>query len=102
MYRHLVAAVGAIVIATLPLNIQAQGRPDSAAQSEAMKRLAFMDGTWRGTTQSVLPTGEKHTITQTERVGPFLGGTVKVIEGLRDCLLQSGDARVQHESGSLR
>jgi hypothetical protein len=29
----------------------------------------------------MLRSGEKHTITQTERVGPFLDGAVKVIEG---------------------
>lgn len=28
-----------------------------------------------------MPSGEKHTLTQTERVGPFLDGSVKVIEG---------------------
>lgn len=85
MQRYLVVAVFAIVMARLPFNVLAQGRPDSAvlmsAQNEAIKRLAFMDGAWRGTAWSVLPTGEKHTITQTERVGSFLGGTVKVIEG---------------------
>jgi len=62
-----------------------QGRPDAAtliaAQREAMKPLAFMDGVWRGTAWTILPSGEKHTITQTERVGPFLDGSVKVIEG---------------------
>lgn len=30
---------------------------------------------------TVLPSGEKHNITQTERIGPFLDGSVKVIEG---------------------
>jgi hypothetical protein len=62
-----------------------QERPDPAkllaAQSEAMKQLTFMDGVWRGTAWTILPSGEKHTITQTERIGPFLGGSVKVIEG---------------------
>jgi hypothetical protein len=62
-----------------------QGRPDPAttiaAQREAMARLAYMDGVWRGTAWTVLASGEKHTITQTERIGPFLGGSVKVIEG---------------------
>jgi hypothetical protein len=29
----------------------------------------------------MLPSGEKHNITQTERVGPFLDGSIKVIEG---------------------
>lgn len=52
-----------------------------AAQREAMTALAFMDGVWRGTAWTILPSGDKHTITQTERIGPFLDGSVKVIEG---------------------
>jgi hypothetical protein len=52
-----------------------------AAQREAMRPLAFMDGVWRGTAWTILPSGQKHTITQTERIGPFLDGSVKVIEG---------------------
>jgi hypothetical protein len=63
----------------------AQAPPDPkklmAEQAEAMKALSAMDGVWRGPAETVLPTGEKHSITQTERIGPFLGGTVKVIEG---------------------
>src|SRR5450631_3175654 len=63
----------------------AQGRPDPAAllaaQKEAMKAFAAMDGVWRGPAWTILPSGEKHTITQTERIGPFLDGSVKVIEG---------------------
>jgi hypothetical protein len=51
------------------------------AQREAMTPLAFMDGVWRGPAWTILPSGEKHTITQTERIGPFLDGSVKVIEG---------------------
>jgi hypothetical protein len=52
-----------------------------AAQKEGMAPLAFMDGVWRGTAWMILPSGEKHTLTQTERIGPFLDGSVKVIEG---------------------
>lgn len=51
------------------------------AQRVAMARLAYMDGIWRGSAWTLLPSGEKHTITHTERIGPFLGETVKVIEG---------------------
>lgn len=62
-----------------------QGRPDPAtllaSQREAIKPLAFMDGVWRGPAWTILPTGEKHEVTQTERIGPFLDGAVKVIEG---------------------
>jgi hypothetical protein len=63
----------------------AQGRPDSAAllaaQREALKKLAFMDGVWRGPAWTIVPAGERHEVTQTERIGPFLDGAVKVIEG---------------------
>ena len=60
-------------------------RPDAEAtlkpQRVAMTTLAFMDGEWRGTGWALGPTGEKYQFTQTERVGPFLDGSVKVIEG---------------------
>ena len=66
-------------------SVVAQGRPDPqalmAAQRQALLRLSYMDGVWRGTAWTMLPSGEKHTVTQTERIGPFLDGTVKVIEG---------------------
>ena len=52
-----------------------------AAQKEAMKALAAMDGVWRGPAWTLLPSGEKHEVTQTERIGPFLDGAVKVMEG---------------------
>ena len=55
--------------------------PVIAAQREAMASLAFMDGVWRGPAWTILPNGEKSELTQTERIGPFLGGAVKVIEG---------------------
>ena len=62
-----------------------QGRPDPAkliaAQREAMAKFAFMDGVWRGPAYTILPSGVKHSITQTERIGPFLDGSVKVLEG---------------------
>ena len=46
-----------------------------------MAPLASMDGVWRGQAWTILESGEKHTFTQTERIGPFLDGSVKVIEG---------------------
>jgi len=76
-----------VFAAALPSTGRAQGRPDpaamQAAQREAMQKLAFMDGTWRGEARTIPPgaPGEKHTLTQTERVGAFLGGTIRVIEG---------------------
>ena len=63
----------------------AQGPPNAdsllIAQRAALARLSFMDGVWRGQATTTLPSGEKKTVTQTERIGPFLDGAVKVIEG---------------------
>jgi hypothetical protein len=63
----------------------AQERPNPAAmiaaQRDAMVRLAYMDGVWRGPAWIILPSGEKQTMTQTERIGPILDASVKVIEG---------------------
>lgn len=81
--------VSRILVLTLAIGVYStavgQGRPDPAkviaAQQESIPKLSFMDGIWRGTGWTILPSGEKHTITQTERIGPFLDGSVKVIEG---------------------
>ena len=52
-----------------------------AAQRDAMKPLAWMDGVWRGPAWTIVQNGVKHEITQTERIGPFLDGSIKVLEG---------------------
>jgi hypothetical protein len=51
-----------------------------AAEREAMARLSYMDGVWRGRGWTITPAG-RHEVTQTERIGPFLGGSVRMIEG---------------------
>lgn len=86
MFNYRLAAF-ALLTMTVPVSLttRGQGRPDPgplmAAQREAMKPLAILDGIWRGPAWTILPSGEKRTVTQTERVGPFLDGSVKVIEG---------------------
>lgn len=85
MTKFQTKAVALMVAMAVCSVVLGQGRPDPAkviaAQQEAMLKLSFMDGIWRGTAWTVSPSGEKHTITQTERIGPFLDGSVKVIEG---------------------
>ncbi len=75
---------------SLPLGLAAQAlatpqQPGAEAtmssQRAAMEALSFMDGAWRGTAWTMGPDGKRHTLTQTERVGPLLGGTVKLVEG---------------------
>ena len=79
-----ISSLAAIGIAALSSAASAQTPPNSAAllgaERAAMARLAYMDGIWRGPAWSVTPTG-RHEVVQTERIGPFLDGAVKVIEG---------------------
>ena len=85
MDRHSLRCFTVLISIGLSATAYGQGRPDPAtliaAQREAMIPLAYMDGVWRGAAWTSLPSGEKHTITQTERIGPFLDGSVKVLEG---------------------
>jgi len=83
--RRAAAFVSVLLSLSVALAAPAQGKPDTAsrmaAQRDAMKALAFMDGTWRGSAWSLLPSGEKYNVTQTERVGTFLGNSVRMLEG---------------------
>lgn len=85
MNRTLSIACRVVLAAIATTSLQAQDRATPAeliaAQRDAMKPLAMMDGVWRGTAWTILPNGTKHEITQTERIGAFLDGSVKVIEG---------------------
>jgi len=81
MIRRCMAALAL----TATFGAQAQGQPDTAtllaAQGQAMAPLAMLDGTWRGSARLYLEGGKTRELVQTERVGPMLGGSVKVIEG---------------------
>lgn len=74
-----------LITALVPMLSVAQARPDPAAliaaQREAMQALAAMDGNWRGTATHHMPGGQTVQVVQTERVGPMLDGSIKVIEG---------------------
>lgn len=81
----IVVLCSAVIVGISITAFSQEKRPDPAtliaAQSEAMSKLKFMDGVWRGPAWTIVPSGEKHTITQTERIGPFLDGAIKMIEG---------------------
>lgn len=83
MRRTLAAVLGCLCAATAAA--QAPGPPDTAAllaaQREAMRPLAVLDGIWRGTATVVLPDGSRRELVQTERAGAMLDGTLRVIEG---------------------
>lgn len=75
----------AMVVAGLPAAAPAQQRPSAqslmAAQKQALSTLAWMDGEWRGPAQVVGMDGKPHSIVQTERIGPLLDGSIKLVEG---------------------
>lgn len=79
--RHFWIAAIALAAAG-PLAAQTPPNPDAliAAQRQAMTQLARMDGVWRGPAWSI-NAGGRHDIVQTERIGTFLDGSVRVIEG---------------------
>lgn len=52
-----------------------------APHRTAMETLKPLDGVWRGTGWTLLPSGEKASFNQTIRVGPAGEGALKVIEG---------------------
>jgi hypothetical protein len=51
------------------------------ALTAPMAKLAFMRGFWAGPAKGTTPDGKPYTVTQTERMGPMLGGDIVVIEG---------------------
>lgn len=80
--RALTYALTAISL-TLAVPAAAQGAPDTEQleqQRTAMAKLAMLDGEWRGPATITSRAGPRD-LTQTERVGTMLDGTIRVIEG---------------------
>ena len=81
-FMHFVIGVGiACVSALSAAQTPTDPRALIAVQKTALEKFARIDGIWRGPAWTLLPSGEKHSITQTERIGPFLDGSIRVIEG---------------------
>lgn len=80
MRRFVIAAA----LAGVAMPAAAQGPYDPAtriaAQRTAMARLAHLDGVWRGPAWTLTPQGRREMV-QAERIGPFLDGSVRVMEG---------------------
>ena len=93
MSRRMWLAATALMLASGPVAAQApEPQPPAAppptpqaraplTRSEAMARLNFLHGVWVGQASGTNPNGTPYAVTQTERIGPMLGGDVLVIEG---------------------
>ncbi len=70
-----------LFLLSAPSIISAQAPPiDLDMLRNKLAPLAMMDGQWRGTAEYTMG-GNSGKLTQTERVGPGLGGWVKMVEG---------------------
>ena len=82
IHSVLVPAAAALLLSASAATAQVPDQPaGTEAQRQAVSALDFMDGEWRGEAVIHHPGGEPMTLTQTERVGSMLGGSIKVIEG---------------------
>jgi hypothetical protein len=82
LFKTLISAAAALsLLAPVAASAQEQMPAGSDEQRAAMDALSFMDGEWRGQATSFGPRGVRTDLIQTERVGPFLGGSVRVVEG---------------------
>ena len=81
--RISMAALAACVVLAAPAAALAQALQPAgtAEQRQAMQALAWMDGDWVGEATVSMGPGRTSTHAHTERIGPMLGGSIKVIEG---------------------
>jgi hypothetical protein len=83
------AAAQAQTSATPSTQAQPQAQPQAQAPAqtaeqeavEAIAKVDFLRGVWVGPASGTNPGGGRYAVTQTERIGPLLNGTVMVIEG---------------------
>lgn len=81
--RTSLAALVAGLLALIPATAHAQAvfPAGSEEQRQAMRTLAWMDGEWVGEATISMGPGRTTTHPHTERIGPMLGGSIRVIEG---------------------
>ena len=77
------AALAACLTLAMPAAAPAQEMYPSgtAEQRQAMQTLSWMDGEWVGEATVFMGPGAGASHPHTERIGPMLGGSIKVIEG---------------------
>ena len=71
----------AALAAATPVLAQAVLPAGTDEQRQAMQTLSWMDGEWVGEATVMTGPGRTATHPHTERIGPMLGGSIKVIEG---------------------
>ncbi|MGV8929889.1 MAG: DUF1579 domain-containing protein [Brevundimonas sp.] len=80
-FRVSLLALGASLIVSTAVSAQAINPTGTAEQRAAMQALSWMDGEWVGEATVAMGPGPAIAHPHTERIGPMLGGSIKVIEG---------------------
>lgn len=77
------AALAACLLLAVPAAASAQAMQPAGTteQRRAMQALAWMDGEWVGEATVSMGPGRTTRHPHTERIGPMLGGSIRVIEG---------------------
>lgn len=86
------------LLALLSLPLSAQAPTAIPAQKEAMKKLDFLVGKWKGEGWVKMPGAERQTFTQTETVQKKLGGLALLFEGHGTSKLPSGEEKTVFEA----
>ncbi len=80
-FRVSLLALAASFIFPATASAQAMNPAGTAEQRAAMQALSWMDGEWVGEATVSMGPGQATAHPHTERIGPMLGGSIKVIEG---------------------
>jgi hypothetical protein len=75
-----VASFVAVIVCVSAMRAETAPRPQPVKPTPAlaapMAKLAFMQGVWAGPAKGMMPDGKPYAVTQTERIGPMLGGDI--------------------------
>ena len=63
------------------LHVPTLAQESTAVQKEAMKKMNFLAGDWKGEGWMTTPDGKRHAFRQTEKIQSKLGGLAILIEG---------------------
>ena len=80
-FRVSLVALAAGLLLSTQAAAQTLNPAGTAEQRAAMQTLSWMDGEWVGEATISMGPGRTTTHPHTERIGPMLGGSIKVIEG---------------------
>lgn len=79
--KEMVFMMGLMLLISMDIHAQPGAAERLDSQRGAMAALSALDGEWRGTATVWNRDGSTLELTQTERVGTLLDGTVRLIEG---------------------